>query len=691
MAVDALQEYVYPKLAKGCENGCQSIRLMKVMSRPQEPVRISLREVDLSRRPRYRCLSYTWGDPLDRSLSSSNDSLLMSSERDKYVKNEEDGSVIRVTENLLDALHQISRIQESKAEGQVSSWWIDAICIDQEDAEERSSQVSVMDIIYQRAVGVLIWLGKEDRRTPGAIKIMKSLARVSPDLTKMSRRFRSFNTDSSEIFDSLSRLCEDLGIEGVCPQDLLPYAMFLQRKWFTRMWVIQESFFSAATTVFCGEREIQWTTMQESSRVLAQTGMDTLLKAYVSNMEHYSLDVDTVKLPDNRLGNQLIFGSLQRANGETIGLGRLLYYSRSFEASDPRDKVFAILGLWRYTRNNRAGQMDIRPDYHKDVSEVYVEATTVAIHESGNLDILSLVDGTRREGTSRLPSWVPDYSQGSQLYSIIPFSPPHPSQLLLHASFKAPTDTQTRDLAVQGLEMDVVEDIGPTYSDIVNDFGLWSLLNLLLTYPQMHYPTGESPCGAFLRTLIKDTFRGSQAGIEGRLAFPTFVMQRIRETRQYIESLEDLEEHDIAEEVKAILQETERIIESLSSRYSEEKAIPTLREIEEMVYIEEEEEGSLAEQKLESDRKDIEESFRIAYFKRRLFRTAQGYFGIASQSIVPGDRVWVLAGARVPFVLKAADIEDESRWELVSEAYVHGVMHGNASRSSEEFLRRISL
>ncbi|KAI1123638.1 HET-domain-containing protein [Nemania abortiva] len=665
MAVGSSQEYVYTKLAKDRKY----IRLLEIKSGPEEPTRISLQEVDLDSPPLYRCLSYTWGDPLDRSLPSLSNEKQMSSNRDHYVKNGKDGSDIRVSENLVDALQQIRRIQDAETEAPVSSWWIDAICIDQDDAEERSSQVSMMDKIYQRAVGVLVWLGKEDENTGVAIKVMKSLARVSPALTKTPRR--------------------DLEIQDVCPQDLFQYAAFLQRQWFTRMWVIQESFFSAATTVFCGKREIKWALIQESSRVVSQTGMDTLLKAYVGYTKEFSPDVGTVKLPDNRLSNQLIFGSLQKATGEALSLGRLLYYTRFFEASDPRDKVFAILGLWKSKRGDRAGKIDIRPDYNKDLLEVYIEATTAAIQESGNLDILSLVEGPRREATSRLPSWVPDYSQGAQLYPIVQPSAPSPYQLRLHANFKAPEDPKMRLLVVDGFEIDVVEEVGPTYSDIMNgDSELRSLLNMLLTYPQTHYPTGESPCDAFWRTLIKDTFRGSRAGVEARLAFPAFIMQRLRETRDQIGILEDFDERNLAEELSDILRETGTTVERLSSRYGEEKAIPTLDEIKEMVRIEKEED-SPEEQQLESDRKDIEESFRIAYFGRRLFRTAQGYFGIASQSIVPGDRAWLLAGARVPFVLKTAD-EDGERWQLVSEAYVHGVMRGESS-ADERSVRRICL
>ncbi|KAI0535969.1 HET-domain-containing protein [Xylaria digitata] len=683
MAIGFLQEYAYLRLT----TTRKTIRLLEILSKPEEPTRISLREVSLSSPPPYQCLSYTWGDPLDRSLSSPDKYLQMSSERDHYVETE-DKSIIRVSENLIDALQQISRIQSSNVEGKISSWWIDAICINQNDAEERSGQVAVMDSIYQKAESVLIWLGKEDEHVRVAIKVLNSLARVSPALVKAPRSFRSFNMDGFQILDSLIGLCKDLGIQDVHVQDLLHYAAFLQRQWFTRIWVVQESFFSAATTVFCGKSEIKWEAMRESSRIVAQTGMDTLLKAYVGYATQFSLDVDAVKLPNNRLANQFIFGSLQRGTSETIGLGQLLHYSRFFEASDPRDKVFAILGLWRFTRGNQTEQIDIWPDYKKNISEVYTEATTAAIQESGNLDILSLVEGPCREKTAQLPSWIPDYSQGPQSYPLVQPSTLTLPSLLLAANFEPPRDRKMRVLPVQGFQIDIIEDVAPTYGDIMNNFELGLLLKLLLTYPHINYPTGESPCNAFWRTLIKDNIRGSLAGIEAQLAFPTFIMQRIRETRQQIGILEDCDESDLEGELKAILQETEMVIESLSSRYGEERVIPTLSEIEGMVHVEEEE-GSPAEQKLESDRKDIEEAFRVAYFRRRLFRTTAGYFGLASQSVVPGDCVWVLSGARVPFVLKAADA-NEGSWRLVSEAYVHGVMRDDAL-ADEITLRSICL
>src|SRR5437764_10226961 len=72
--------------------------------------------------------------------------------------------------------------------------------------------------------------------------------------------------------------------------------------------------------------------------------------------------------------------------------------------------------------------------------------------------------------------------------------------------------------------------------------------------------------------------------------------------------------------------------------------------------------------------------FTYMYEHRRLFLTEKGYLGVAARSIQPGDIVAVLPGARVPFALRKADPQsDESAWRLVGEAYVHGIMAGEAT------------
>ena len=84
----------------------------------------------------------------------------------------------------------------------------------------------------------------------------------------------------------------------------------------------------------------------------------------------------------------------------------------------------------------------------------------------------------------------------------------------------------------------------------------------------------------------------------------------------------------------------------------------------------------------------IAKSFRDAYSGRRLFRTKDNYFGIAAQSLQEDDAVWVLAGAAVPMVLRRLP---SGNWRLVGEAYVHGIMNGEAVKGGGVRLERIHL
>jgi hypothetical protein len=85
-------------------------------------------------KPVYECLSYTWGtQPANKNITVN-------------------GQHFLVRENLFNALRQLRR-------GEARPLWVDAICINQADIQERNAQVSLMAFIYKRATKVLVWLG----------------------------------------------------------------------------------------------------------------------------------------------------------------------------------------------------------------------------------------------------------------------------------------------------------------------------------------------------------------------------------------------------------------------------------------------------------------------------------------------------------------------------------------------------
>ncbi|KAK8112804.1 hypothetical protein PG984_013330 [Apiospora sp. TS-2023a] len=130
----------------------------------------------------YEALSYDWGDQARDNQIVCN------------------GSPLQVTESIETALKHLRFPTEAR------TLWVDAVCIDQEDAAEKGHQIRFMDTIYSEAERVLVWLG--------------------PGTPETENSFRLVN----RVFDRLSR------------QDLGPLLTLLGLPWFTRLWVFQGKF-----------------------------------------------------------------------------------------------------------------------------------------------------------------------------------------------------------------------------------------------------------------------------------------------------------------------------------------------------------------------------------------------------------------------------------------------------------------
>jgi hypothetical protein len=65
-----------------------------------------------------------------------------------------------------------------------------------------------------------------------------------------------------------------------------------------------------------------------------------------------------------------------------------------------------------------------------------------------------------------------------------------------------------------------------------------------------------------------------------------------------------------------------------------------------------------------------------AFGHRRVMRTDEGLLGLGPTHMCEGDQVWILAGATTPVVLRGLD---NGHHQFLGEAYVHGIMHGEAT------------
>jgi len=111
--------------------------------------------------------------------------------------------------------------------------WIDALCINQNDHDERSSQVAMMSLVYTAAERACVWLGEDDEDSTMAIRFIRE------EITQLKK------------FD---RLCTD---KEHAPKWRSLLAL-MQRPWFSRRWVVQEIVLAKKATVYCGPDKIEW-------------------------------------------------------------------------------------------------------------------------------------------------------------------------------------------------------------------------------------------------------------------------------------------------------------------------------------------------------------------------------------------------------------------------------------------------
>ncbi|KAM0132466.1 hypothetical protein ACHAO1_006740 [Botrytis cinerea] len=674
------------------------IRLLSLDSGSDEPIRVTLHEVNLQNAPAYDCLSYTWSDPLYHALSPEEEIHLSNDKREHPILC--NGQNLLITESLLLALKEFSK---NNGEDNRKNWkdgyfkrakfmWIDGICINQDSIEERNIQVGMMGEIYTKCSQVIIWLGVSDFHSPYAIEVINLLSKIPQE------NYTGLRITDLEDWDIYPKL----GIEEVETWKWLEYAAFLQRTWFSRIWVVQEAFLPRNIVVVCGSDVIEWGNITACAKVLRETGLGTLLMELLIETVD---DVEGTVYVNNTLNNQSIFQSMRdmatlgsEEMGKVLDLEKLLYYSRFFDATNPKDKIYAIRGIWE--KGGKTIPLDMTPDYQRDptVASVYTRAALEVIFETKDLNILSLVEdytlATQKPNSVRaignLPSWVPDFNSSSNPQPLAGNPRPKLGSERWNAARGIPFEVpilpalESRHLLpITGYRIDVISESAANQAELMgNDFGFDTVLELLASYPDQKYPhvddNAETHFEAFWRTLIKDTFQKLPARENARNAFRYFITVRVSELSIAYNYALSKQTSDLPK-LQKLYEKFKQLINDLSKHRLNESLIPTWEDLGKLIVIAANEDLTDPEKtKLDKDYGDFYESFRIAYAGRRMFRTEKGYWGIAAQTLDVDneDEIWVIAGSKVPMVLRPVRGSNSVNRELIGEAYVHGIMNG---------------
>lgn len=311
-----------------------------------------------------------------------------------------DDSMLLITENLAEALKRIRKLSEPQ------KLWIDQICIHQQDKVERAAQVHMMRYIYLGAHEVIAWLGMDTHFLgPSARFLITELA---------ERGLNLFQCIVSEITRPPVHFPENAMLER-CSLPLRESSLwqalraFFQNDYFERMWTIQELRVSASARLLWGDTSFK----------LSDLGMALL---FGDCLQYSSNDSDFEGVPE--ISRALILRRVPRPT-----LLTMLQSSRDRKSSEPRDKIFAILGITDEEPEEGSFKDDFFPtdaylkqccmasqpaipiDYNMSVPDVFCQAARSIILSSNSLEILAETerDLPDNELFRGLPSWVPHW------------------------------------------------------------------------------------------------------------------------------------------------------------------------------------------------------------------------------------------------------------------------------------------
>lgn len=298
--------------------------------------------------PTYRAVSYTW-------MESKYDNLVISGRRVTEFPGSRARYSIRhplwcgnrqllVSTNLRDALRRF------RHPTQPLRLWIDAACINQEDLEERANQVILMPKVYHSAVSVWFWLGESDYASRVALAWLSSTH-------ESYSRARDTQSSPATMFEM-----------NIGPGEAEALVSLLQRPVFQRIWIVQELVTANEVVVFCGEDSLPYSTIQFIVSILTDQSLDLLLSDDFSGGNNYfHFTAVTLPLMQEWLAN--------RRNPRKA----LVLATRNFKATDPRDKVFALLGLFNDYAHRDACHLGLCDASHRTLESISRESDAVDV------------------------------------------------------------------------------------------------------------------------------------------------------------------------------------------------------------------------------------------------------------------------------------------------------------------------
>jgi hypothetical protein len=374
--------------------GSRYTRLLRINQGDTESISISitLHAFPLEQLPEYEALSYTWGKAILADNEEDNND--PGTEFEIFVNSEP----FIITENLYDGLSELRK--------DVTGYlWVDALCIDQTNVDERAAQVLLMGDIYSSATRVIIWLGKLIPEVKDVIWLQERYLPVAKE-----GRFpaEEFNVD----------LLSFLGITSTRWVELWrAYGrVYSTYRWFSRTWVVQELILARDVLIRCGEETIDCKILEQLTRRSVEVGCVVSLESrkFYAFSTYRSLMAEEGGLEETENLLSSLTGSKTTEERWYSWIMHLVDIINLQRAGCLHDKLYAVFGIALKLQPASLRHANcLRVNYQQPVEEAFALFATGLLRHLPTLAVLSYVSPSSHDATrtlKTLPSWCPDYS-----------------------------------------------------------------------------------------------------------------------------------------------------------------------------------------------------------------------------------------------------------------------------------------
>lgn len=581
------EAFVYQDIA------ADAVRLL-YLSKDGDEMTIKLLAFSIDKVPEYHALSYTWDGQI----------------RDRVI--ECDRASLAVTSNVQIVLpYLLQRYGNHYV-------WIDGVCINQDNVEEKNLQIPLMRTIYSKAVAVVVWLGVGDAIIHEAIKEVPVML---PKISKFDGRLGLDDTRLSSQGLPVSSSSVWCGIHDL-----------LSKSWFSRVWVFQEAVLSKRLEILCGDHVIEANTLISFVQRLSTESMSGLTRGGQVEPGNIAVTRGVAML------EKISLYMRWRALNQRFSCLTLLEIGRELSTTEDVDKVYGLLGL---VPDSLRVQLDI--DKARLPAEVYVEVAKYDIANEPILNILQLASSN--QPLAGLPSWCPNFAGPRKTSTLGGHARGY------HAGFEdriydtfpfQATISQTNNLLkLRVFPLDeVTEVIEPGWSwiqspDIAPNLAaasqtlVWEDKCLKLSQQVYHSGSSETVPEPHWRALIANKLYEKKCVSDQQEAY-------------------------------ALMRLSLAIVSAKARQPERAHEIGTAL--------------------TDAQARAVEEYMRAAQAacnERCFFNTRDGRIGLGERGVKVGDLIYVALNAWTPFILRPNKTVTAT-YKLIGEAYVHGLMNSEA-------------